>query len=254
MRITRIKLDKEKLLEIPETERIFFIALGHSINEVNAIAKMLYWAANAPESCEVEEHGKFSLLLLFITILSGKLNESWELLKKHFFGTGLSKVLEPQLEGEFLESLDKLKKFFGSKNSINTIRNQFAFHYSPEEMNRELPEIDDDLFIYLEPDRAPNNLYYFAELISANALLSVIEKLDPHDTYKELVDELFDVSVWFAILAEGLMVSIIDLYYEDSREGVFEEIEIEDLQHISNMYIPWFSETLDLTHNNSVSS
>ncbi len=118
-------------------------------------------------------------------------------------------------------------------------------------MNSILPEIDEELLIYLEPDRAPNNLYYFAELISAYALLNVLPKLDPHVAYKELVDELFDVSVWFAKLAEGLMVSIIDLYYEDPQGGAFEEIEIDNPPHITEVLIPWFSETLDIDNDNS---
>lgn len=251
MKVTRIKLEKDKLLMIPETERTFFIALGHIINEVNALTKMLYWASRAPERNEVESDGKFTLLLLFIHLLSGKLNESWELFRKSFFGTKLSRELEPQLEGKFLESLEELKKYFGQKNSIKLIRNRFAFHYSPEELSNVLSEIDEELFIYLEPNHAPNNLFCFAELLSANALLSVLPNLDPHDAYKALVDELFDVSIWFAQLSEGLMVLIIGLYYEDKGSGKPEEIELKNLMELTDIYIPWFAETSNVIPSNS---
>ena len=150
MKVIDIKLDKDKLLQLPELERTLYLALGHAANENNALAKMLYWSSNAPARNEAEDRGRFTLQLLFMRLLAGKLNESWGLLNQKYFGTGLSRTYDPKLDDVARQSFKSLKSYFGRENACYKIRNQFAFHYSPEEVTAVLPSINDELHAYLE--------------------------------------------------------------------------------------------------------
>jgi hypothetical protein len=61
MKVIRVEIGKYKLQDIPKDEYTFFLALGHAVDEINAITKMMYWAANTntPTKNDPEDHGRF---------------------------------------------------------------------------------------------------------------------------------------------------------------------------------------------------
>jgi len=64
MKIVSVELSKPKLLGMLDGERSFFFGLGHIANEINAVTKVLYWAAGAPGRNDAETHGRLTFLLL----------------------------------------------------------------------------------------------------------------------------------------------------------------------------------------------
>ena len=244
MKVTRVHISKDQLLAIPEAERTFFLALAHMFNEINALTKMLYWAAHAPDSTEAEDHGRLSTMLMLTQLVAGKLNEGWALFTKSFFGAALSKQYEPKLTGEPAEALMQLKRYFGTRNALNTIRNNFAFHYSPQNVASVLPEIDEPLYLYMDRSSTPNNLFYFAETLMANALLSVLSNDEPKNL-EDLVGEIFSVSMWFSQASDGLMDQILESQPDGSLGAEMEEIQLDKLPGLREIFIPWFSDTTD---------
>jgi len=71
-------------------------------------------------------------------LLAGKLWEGWELIRKTYFSTKLSLSIESKLPDDTLEALGKLKKYFGKKNIIGSLRNEFAFHYDAQRVRAQL--------------------------------------------------------------------------------------------------------------------
>jgi hypothetical protein len=243
MKVIDIKLNKDKLLQLPELERTLYLALGHEANEINALAKMLYWASNAPARNSAEERGRFALELLFMRLLAGKLNESWELLGQKYFGPALSKTYDPKLDDRAREAFNALRFYFGRENACNKIRNQFAFHYSPEEVAAMLPGMTDELHIYLERDAAPNNLFAFSEALLAEALLEMLRQLRASASLDDLVTELFDVAAWFAQVADALMFTIADASSLDLRLEQPVDVVFDGLPDLQSVAISWFSDT-----------
>ena len=244
MRLTRVEISKDRLLAIPEAERTFFLALAHLFNEINALTKMLYWAASAPDTTEAEDHGRLATMLLLTQLVAGKLSEAWELFTKSFFGASLSKQYEPKLSGEPAEALKRLKKYFGSRNALKTIRNTFAFHYSPKDVDSVLPDTDSPLYLYMDRTSTPNNLFYFAEILMVEALLAI---LSGHGikNLEGLVDEIFSVSVWFSQASDGLMDQFLESQPDGSLGAELEEVRLDNLPKLREIYIPWFSDTSD---------
>jgi hypothetical protein len=245
MKVIRVQIEKDKLLSIPDVESTFFLALGHVANEINAITKMLYWAANTPAENDAEDHGRFTMMLLLILVLAGKLNESWELFNKSFFGTGLSRDYEPELDRKAATALQSLKSYFGSRNAANQIRNKFAFHYSPKDVGVVLPDIDEPLILYMDRESMPNNLFYFAETLLAQALLQFLEENVAKTSFDDLVKDFFDVSFWFNKVSDDLMDAIIRKSGEEFRVAGPEEVHFKALHDFSDIILPWFTDTSD---------
>lgn len=254
MKVIDVQFDKDKLLLLPPSERTLYFALGHAVNETNALAKMLYWASNGLARNEAEKRGRGTLELLFIRLLAGKLNESWILLYQKYFGTGLSRKYESKLDDVAKESFQKLRRYFSSENACNKIRNQFAFHYSPEELAATLPAVTDELHAYLQRDAAPNNLFAFSESLLAEALLSLLKSIGDYDSLDKLVGELFDVGVWFAQVSDALMFAIGDESGVELRLKDPVEVQFEELPNLQSISLSWFSDTSEAVDSQSGTS
>ncbi|MFI5295975.1 MAG: hypothetical protein ACHQ0Y_13245 [Thermodesulfovibrionales bacterium] len=166
MKVNRWQIDSKKLRVIPEDERVLFILLGHAVNEINILRKTFYLFSQFSEEPRWRAHVHTSQSLVFARILTGKLFEAWELLRKGYFGTRLSHEYDQHLDTEIKEALKSLKQYFGRDNLIDTIRNRFAFHYSPNDakaiLEHSLP--NEEMVMYMAPDEA-NTLYYASEFV-----------------------------------------------------------------------------------------
>lgn len=249
MKVVDVQLQKGNLLTVPDRERTLFLALGHAGNEINAIAKMLYWAANAPARNDAEDHGRLTMLLLLTRLLAGKLSESWELLRTKFFGVALSRDYEPKLDDRAATALKRLKTYFGKENASKQIRNHFAFHYSPDEVAAVLSDVDEELHLYMEREAAPNNLFAFSEVLLSKALLELLQQGEKIMSLDDLVDELVEVAAWLAQLADSLMFAIIDAHGEELSSGEAQEVRFEDLPDFQSVTLPWFTDTSNATRS-----
>jgi hypothetical protein len=243
MKVIDVQLNQSKLLLLPENDRTLYFSLGHAANEVNALAKLLYWASNGLVRNDAEQRGCEALELLFIQLLAGKLNESWVLLHHKYFGSGLSRKYDNKLDDFAKEVLMKLRRYFGSENACNKIRNQFGFHYSPDELAETLPKMTDELHAYLQRDAAPNNLFAFSEALLAQSLLILLKSLGDYESLEKLVGELFDVGVWFDQVSDGLMFAIGEASGLELRLKDPVEVQFEKLPAFQSMAISWFSDT-----------
>lgn len=243
MKVIKVELDKDRILSMPELEHTFFFALGHVANEINATTKMMYWAANAPNKNDVDQHGNFTLTLYLTRILAGQLNEAWEFFRKSFFRSTLSRDYEPRLDSENSERLQKLKRYFNSTNHCKRIRNHFAFHFSASDIKDTLPNVGDDLLIYLEQGDAPNNLFYCSEVILAHALLNLLYGDPNYNHFDSLVEELFEIALYFVQISDGLMEAIIAKNGIEMKVKNPEIVKFEKLVPFEKINIPWFSDT-----------
>ncbi len=254
MKVIDVQFDKDKLLLLPPSERTLYFSLGHAVNETNALARMLYWASNGLARNEAEQRGREALELLFIRLLAGKLNESWLLLDRKYFGAALSRKYDDKLDNKAKETFQELRRYFGAENACNKIRNNFAFHYSPEELVATLPTISDELHAYLQRDAAPNNLFAFSETLLAQALLNTLKSLGDYDSLDKLVGELFDVGVWFAQVSDALMFAIGDESGLELRLKDPVEVQFEELPSLQSVSLSWFSDTSEVVDSQSDSA
>lgn len=242
MRIHKSKIKIADLKNVPELERALFVMLGHLVNELNVLNKTFYLCSQFKEEPKWRTHAHTSQALVFARILVGKLYEGWELLRKGYFESQISKRYDEKLNEEAKNGLGKLKQYFGRDNLIKDIRNNFAFHYSVEDaksvLARELNE--DELIMYLAENNG-NTLYYFSEYVVNYALLEAIEKGDPGKALERLISESAKVVSWFNDLAGGIMAHITEEYLlEKDGKLSLEPIELGEVPIAEKVEIPYF--------------
>ncbi len=155
-----------------------------------------------------------------------------------------AKAYQPSLSGEAQVALENIKKYFDRKNIINQVRNNFAFHYSPDEMDAVLPHVStDELEVYIQNDGSANNLFYFAEVLANKALLLTINSEIDQDSYETLMKEVTTVTHLFTVISESLITEFLKRNQANIWDGTSQEVDLANLPSFDSITIPWFIDT-----------
>lgn len=220
------------------------VVLAHALNEINTLNKLLFFSTRFTQEPLWIAHAQAAQALILARPLVGKLNETWVVLQKGYFGTKLSKVYSPLLESSATEALSFLKTYFSRANLINEVRNSFAFHYSLEHAKTDIPDDSspDDLATYLHETNG-NSLYYFAEYLMSKALIEAISPSNPEAAVGTLLDEMSNVIGHLNEFVQGLMFVILDKYIGEEviRKSV-QTVELGAVPQSASIHIPVFFE------------
>jgi len=246
LKINRIYLRKDELLKMAEAERAFVLLAGHMQNELNSLNKVFVGCLHSSSlnrTSTIESFANGAQAMIYARILAGKLCEAWEALQKAFFGTVLSKRVEPKLHPVAQDALKKIKSYFSKSNSIFRVRHSFAFHYSIEEFNTHWEEALDEQtteFIILG-GTVGNNLYLAAELVANTALLNGINSSDKAEALHTFYDDVQSTVSNFQKFFEGAILAILEeqLGYSCLEMNGREE-EIFPVHSLSEVTIPFF--------------
>ncbi|MNF87937.1 hypothetical protein D3C84_704160 [compost metagenome] len=247
MKLHHFKLSKGQLTVIPEVERNLFVLLAHAANELNTLIKLFKYCSEHPATTEVEKEARNAQAMTIGRLLTGKLYECWKLLQSAFFGTKLSQVYEPLLDAGATTYLNALKKYFGRKNLIEAVRNQHAFHYSPDQISRGFANLADEeaLNVYMATTNA-NTLYAFADVIAGYSLLEDICPGNPVQAFDALISETTEVLDWFNQVIGAFMMIVIEKYIGCDLEALdSREVEIGGALDWKVITIPYFIEVAD---------
>ena len=181
--------------------------------------------------------------MFFARILTGKLAECWEFFQQKFFGGQLSRKYVPILNPQGIEALDRIRKYFGKLNLIQSIRNNYAFHYSQssEQIDQHLHLVPETaaLELYLSPEgEGANCLFDFSCLLSTFALLNEIDGSDHQKAMNKWLSEVFDVAIWFRDACDEIMFAIATKYLGEKLDA--EAVEIPDPPKLRDVTLPYF--------------
>jgi hypothetical protein len=244
MSVYRAKLNKEKLLKIPESERKLFLAIAHLQNEIRFSLYGVVWTHDFSSNNDAIVHGQLSFNFYYLRILAGKLYEGWQLLKKHYFShNNLTIDFNSNGSKEAIGILKELSKYFSKKNAISRIRNNLSFHYSPDDLSQHLAEMPDELDMYIAKENDANTLYYFAEALANRGVLSKLDYQDNTNPIEAINAELIGIAKNFNKFNMLYMKYIISKHSPEIWEGAAEKMELEGLMKFSSIRIPLFTDT-----------
>jgi hypothetical protein len=244
MNVCRARLNKGKLLQIPDPERKLFITIAHLQNEIRFSLYGAVWSADYSSDNEAIVHGQISLNFFYSKILAGKLHEGWQLLQTHYFrNKPLSLDFNANGSKEAISILKELGKYFGRKNAISEIRNNLSFHYSPDDLNKHLSELPDELDLYIAKENDANTLYYFAEALANRGVLSKLELSADVNPLEAINSELIGIAKKFNKFNMLYMKYVLKKHSPEIWDGGVEEIKFENLMEFSKVRIPLFTDT-----------
>ena len=234
---------RSDLAKLETRERDLYLLAGHVLNEVGSLTKIFGWCLQnaGKRSSQVDRVACGMQALIYAKLLAGKLWEAWEALGKTYFASKPSTRIVDHLPAASKDALTDLKAYFGRKNLINTVRNSFAFHYTPGSFERhwESTSLSDDLGMVFG-GTIGNNFNLTAESIANAALLTSIGEETIEAGLQKLLDEIFDTSHKMNLFLEGVSVSAMFIMHGPifGAKARLEEIQVH--QRYEDVSIPYF--------------
>lgn len=244
MQLHHFRLTRKQLDAIPEVERTLLVLLAHAANELSVLTKLFHFSASDPADHQLLIEARNAQALTLGRLLTGKIYECWRLLQSAFFSTQVSKTYVPLFDEDSRNALSALKRYFGRTNLIESTRNRFAFHYSPDQIPPGYAKLGegDALDVYLSKTNA-NTLYVFAETIAGRSLMESINSADHTKSIAALIDETSMAIGWLNEIVGACMLTCLrlhvggDLYSLGART-----IEIEGAPDWKSVALPFFVE------------
>lgn len=241
MKVYRVVVPSDKLLGMPEAERVLLVQLGHLCNELSFFNKLLLITSDL-DAQGVERHAMVTQSMIIARVFIAKIFEGWRMMKREFFDSRLSKDLEPALSPDGKEALSKLKRYFGQSNLISTIRNTYSFHYGSDNIGPTLRALPSDrpLEMFLGENYS-NTLHYFCEEIVSTAMLSASGETEPQKAMDRIIGELVEVSGSLIDFTGHTMAAIFERHLGKSWEDFeTEAIEVDTPSSLDRFKIPFF--------------
>ncbi len=246
MKLYKIDITKAILNKLSEEEQIYLVQLTHFLNELNILYKCVLISGEGTKSLnKIERRSQVTQVLFFIRILAGKLNEGWEMMGNHYFGTQLSKEDDEIHSEEGKDSLKSLKSYFSRENNVNKIRNQFAFHYDLKIIKNELSKLQEsDKLEMILSEHQGNCLYSFSDAMVLSAILTSIDpNINPNNdqsvikVIEQLIDEIvINVVKWFQGFGNDCILIIGKKLNLD-----YDEVEIPEQPFLDEIRLPFFA-------------
>lgn len=243
MEIIVVPVPKAKLDRIPEIERAFYIHAGHLRNEIWVLVKILGWSFNDKSDNPVLANVNLAQSLIIERLLAGKLHEGWELFRRAYIDTNLKLSIGSRLSGGARAAFNELDSYFGkSKNTINKVRNRFAFHYDPHRIKEQLSSVEetDKLEIYAGETTA-NMFYLISETIANSAMLNTIQSGDYEAAAGKLAKEITSIALHFITFCDGCLKYMRESYLGNTPEELnVETVAIPDPPSHKDILFPFF--------------
>lgn len=233
-------------------ERALVVSVAHAVNELNVLRKLVLLASNADRTTKWQKDAHTCQLLVITRVLTGKLYESWQVVRQTYFDSKLSLTYGNKLTADGTEALARLGKYFGrADTTVKSVRNQFAFHYSQSHLGEAAADDtdNDELSLYFS-ETSGNVLYYFAEHIAGGALLRTIDPQSTSLAFGKLLVEIAEVTLLFNTFAQSLIAAILDHGLPGDKNPISVKEQVTHHEpHASEVSLPFYIDFADFPPN-----
>lgn len=152
-KIRRFDLSRDALEQVSPEERQLLFSLCHLANELNMLHKLSLWTtrSNFNSQNEAIRSGQVAQALFLLRMTVGKLHEGHKLLKSHYWGKeNISRPYNEYFSEKGRDAVKEINQHWKKSRLLEEVRNNFAFHYSPDRLDatfKKLPR-DEDLTLY----------------------------------------------------------------------------------------------------------
>lgn len=245
--VYRIPVPKDRLRAMPKDERVLFLLLGYAANQLSMLQKLLTIATNRTPAAELEQHATGAQTQMLVRLMVGALNEAWALVTTRFLQTPVGKEYVDKLDGDGQQALDALKRQFGGSNILNTVRNNFAFHYPRSEDAEAAFDaacndqgLDDFWNLYFSHHDF-NSLFFLSDLIYVHGISQQARGADLEDAQRRLMAEVATASMNLIEFAKAY-VAAAWLKHIGPEMAARDKITISDAPIIDELWLPFFVE------------
>lgn len=237
--IYRHEISRDALRSIPAGERSFLFGACHLANELNILHKLCLWSTRKGlEEADATKEAQIAQALFLLRLLSGKLSEGYLLFRKSYWGAGVSQTYSELLDSRATTALQEIGRYFSRANPLRSVRNDFAFHYSPAASNEALESLPaEEALTFYSAASAANCLYYFSEVLAGTAMLGD----DKQSSLKKLLDDLVRLSKCFFDFIGGFLGAFFERFPAVLGSEPARRLDLDLLPEFSEVVIPFFT-------------
>jgi hypothetical protein len=247
MKIYKLDLTKRKLAALSAEERRALLLLGHAINEINVLQKLILMHRRTPAPHKIVERLEAGQSLIFARILIGKLHEAWELFKVRVQAVShLRSKYVIRSDTARCALLARLNKHFGGGSPLTAIRNRLSFHYTDktnlvEDNFKHLSDTEPWEFYLAET--MGNSFYWASELVTTAGMvrLATPDARGQPEDFGTLFDVATDVA---ADITELFQQIVADMAESIDVEAV--PVEVGAPARLSTTSLPFLFDEDDL--------
>lgn len=221
--IVKVPFNKQQLMAFTKEERALVVLLGNAANQLTVFWKLVYFSTNEDANQVDRSHqlvqGGQTQILVRQTV--GIAYEAYELIRTRYLATGVGKEFQDRLSPEGKDALEKLKKYFGSKNPIYTIRNHFAFHH-PETVDVEGDlqnamadkDLDEEWNWYLTTQNI-NTFYFLSDLVISQGMARAAGFKEITEGHRRVMQDINQVFSWIGTFVQAYFYAAFGKYNND---------------------------------------
>ena len=237
--VHKLSFTKADLTGLSAAEQKLFVIAGHVSNDIGVLQKLLVWSMNSSPVSDIAKDGTSTQNLIIVKLLAGKLSEAWRVMQRVYFG-GLSQSYFTQLPEDAQAAQKTLRSYFGTRNPITEVRNNFAFHYSEDDIPDVLAALPDKMdFRFFLGEKVGNSLYHYAEEPMFRQLIDNMPSGEGVEAFNALVDDVIAIAPAVLTFFAGCILVATQTMCP-GRPLTPEVIDDEDLAFLNDTDIPFF--------------
>lgn len=191
LQLYRLKFSCDDFRKLSEEEQLFFIRLAHVADDLRHVSYLCVQAERGSRSTSSDER-KLGLhqLLFGVRLIYSILNEAWRVIQTNWYGQQLSKKWDSRLNDKAKQGLKFLGRYFEKNDNLcETIRNQFGFHYSAEQLREPLAHLPNRAAEIITGKHSANVFYAIAEEVRALGLLQAAQPIGAKKMWDKTICE-----------------------------------------------------------------
>ena len=245
--VMRVPLPKERLKAVPKEERALFLLSGYAANQINLLFKLVIFSSNKTPDGQLEQKLSGAQTQMLVRILIGTLHEIYEMVRKQFLASPISKKIVPGLDLAGQAALENLKKHFGASNVLSKLRNEHIFHH-PSIDNVEAAfqataadsQWDNDWNWFFSLSHY-NSFFFMSDIVFMHGMLHAVGENNLIAAQEKIMAEIKKVSDDMLHFLMALAAAFWKEYFGD--EIVSDKvIKITDARNVFDVWIPFFVE------------
>lgn len=210
----KITFTKADLANFSDGQKKVLYVFAHILNRTKLLETQVFshWrTATDAQRSPIERDAALFGVFEFLILLAGDLKEGWEAFQSCYYGTQLSKIMNAQLSEEVQQTLKRLPNHFTGTSIAHRLRNDFAYHHSPEKVlsTVHILEDDDPHTAYLLDD--DNNYFDYATKLRIAAVAESLGLTDWRTVIKHLVTTIAgEVFNDFSTALNAILVTLVE--------------------------------------------
>jgi len=210
-----VTVKKGDLAQLNDGQLKIICVFPHVLNKLKILESQVYSHMNVALDTSREKVRREMAICAFlesIILIAGELKEAWDAIQQCYYGTKVSKTMNASLPQDIQDRLKRLSGHFTGDSLVSFLRNNFAYHNSPDKAMEAIKLFDDEdtLAFYIIED---NNYFDYAGKVRIAAIAERLGLDDWNRIFTPLMETIMgqvfnDLYLPMIVIANNILLTL----------------------------------------------